>query len=71
MLAKEDHQKSVNEVEKCHAVMMCQFGKIKQTHERLEQNGKCYTVIVCFIPHAECLEAQQNSLILGISQGEG
>lgn len=41
MLAKEDHQKSMNEVEKCYAVITCQFGTIKGAHERLEQNGKC------------------------------
>ncbi|XP_067322965.1 coiled-coil domain-containing protein 73 [Anolis sagrei] len=38
MLAKEDHQKSLNEFEKCHAVITGQFGIIKSNHERLEQN---------------------------------
>lgn len=40
MSAKEDHQKRLNEVEKCYAVITCQFGTIKGAHERLEQSGK-------------------------------
>ncbi|KAF7245592.1 Coiled-coil domain-containing protein 73 [Varanus komodoensis] len=38
MLAKEDHQKNLNEFEKCHAVIIYQFELIKGKHERLEQN---------------------------------
>uniref|UniRef100_A0A670HMG7 Coiled-coil domain containing 73 n=1 Tax=Podarcis muralis TaxID=64176 RepID=A0A670HMG7_PODMU len=38
VLAKEDHQKSLNEVEKCHTVITSQLRKIKDAHARLEQN---------------------------------
>lgn len=59
MLAKEDHQKSVSEVEKCHAIMTCQFGIIKGTHERLERNGK-YVILLLYVPALmnECCTAK-------------
>nr|XP_020651261.1 coiled-coil domain-containing protein 73-like [Pogona vitticeps] len=37
-LAKEDQQKNMNEFEKCHATITCQFGILRGSHERLEQN---------------------------------
>lgn len=40
LLTKEDHQKNVNEFEKCHATITCQFRILKSSHERLEENGK-------------------------------
>ncbi|KAJ7344512.1 hypothetical protein JRQ81_000462 [Phrynocephalus forsythii] len=53
LLAKEDHQKNVNEFEKCHATITCQFGILKDSHERLEQNGKlsntCRLLPICFL----------------------
>ncbi|XP_025021679.1 coiled-coil domain-containing protein 73-like [Python bivittatus] len=36
--AKEDHQKRLNEFEKCHAVIMNQFEIIKGAHGKLEKN---------------------------------
>ncbi|XP_020651261.3 coiled-coil domain-containing protein 73 isoform X1 [Pogona vitticeps] len=38
LLAKEDQQKNMNEFEKCHATITCQFGILRGSHERLEQN---------------------------------
>ncbi|XP_074854640.1 coiled-coil domain-containing protein 73 [Carettochelys insculpta] len=37
-MAKEEHHKKLNEVEKCYATITCQFGMIKEAHEKLEQN---------------------------------
>ncbi|XP_026507018.1 coiled-coil domain-containing protein 73 [Terrapene carolina triunguis] len=38
IMAKEEHHKKLNEVEKCYATITCQFGMIKEAHEKLEQN---------------------------------
>nr|XP_042713216.1 coiled-coil domain-containing protein 73 [Chrysemys picta bellii] len=38
IMAKEEHHKKLNEVEKCYATITCQFGMIKAAHEKLEQN---------------------------------
>nr|XP_031315701.1 coiled-coil domain-containing protein 73 [Camelus dromedarius] len=38
LLAKEDHQKQLNEVEKYYATITGQFGLVKESHEKLEQN---------------------------------
>ncbi|XP_067388213.1 coiled-coil domain-containing protein 73 [Emydura macquarii macquarii] len=38
IMAKEEHHKKLNEVEKFYASITCQFGMIKGTHEKLEQN---------------------------------
>nr|XP_020819559.1 coiled-coil domain-containing protein 73 [Phascolarctos cinereus] len=38
LLAKEDHHKQLNEVEKYYATITCQFGMVKESHEKLEQN---------------------------------
>ncbi|KAM5222433.1 LOW QUALITY PROTEIN: coiled-coil domain-containing protein 73 [Hipposideros larvatus] len=38
LLAKEDHQKQLNEIEKCYTTITGQFGSVKETHEKLEQN---------------------------------
>ncbi|XP_074086534.1 coiled-coil domain-containing protein 73 [Macrotis lagotis] len=38
LLAKEDHQQQLNEIEKYYATIMCQFGMVKESHEKLEQN---------------------------------
>ncbi|CAM5121071.1 unnamed protein product [Eretmochelys imbricata] len=38
IMAKEEHHKKLNEVEKCYATITCQFGMIKGAHEKLEQN---------------------------------
>ncbi|XP_029064359.1 coiled-coil domain-containing protein 73 isoform X6 [Monodon monoceros] len=37
-LAKEDHQKQLNEIEKYYATITGQFGLVKENHEKLEQN---------------------------------
>ncbi|KAG8510763.1 Coiled-coil domain-containing protein 73, partial [Galemys pyrenaicus] len=37
-LAKEDHQKQLNEVEKYYTTLTGQFGLVKESHEKLEQN---------------------------------
>ncbi|KAM4723150.1 coiled-coil domain-containing protein 73 [Rhinophrynus dorsalis] len=38
ILAKEDHIKQLSEFEKCFAAITCQFGMVKEAHEKLEQN---------------------------------
>ncbi|XP_036619565.1 coiled-coil domain-containing protein 73 [Trichosurus vulpecula] len=38
LLAKEDHHKQLNEIEKYYATITCQFGMVKGSHEKLEQN---------------------------------
>ncbi|XP_058402182.1 coiled-coil domain-containing protein 73 [Diceros bicornis minor] len=38
LLAKEDHQKQLNEIEKYYATITGQFGLVKENHEKLEQN---------------------------------
>ncbi|KAF4009362.1 hypothetical protein G4228_000294 [Cervus hanglu yarkandensis] len=38
LLAKEDHQKQLNEIEKYYAIITGQFGLVKENHEKLEQN---------------------------------
>ncbi|KYO21969.1 coiled-coil domain-containing protein 73 isoform D [Alligator mississippiensis] len=38
LMAKEEHHRKLNEVEKCYATITCQFGMIKGAHEKLEQN---------------------------------
>ncbi|XP_019594075.2 coiled-coil domain-containing protein 73 [Rhinolophus sinicus] len=38
LMAKEDHQKQLNEIEKCYATVTGQFGLVKENHEKLEQN---------------------------------
>ncbi|XP_036282262.1 coiled-coil domain-containing protein 73 isoform X1 [Pipistrellus kuhlii] len=38
LLAKEDHQKQLNEIEKYYATVTGQFGLVKESHEKLEQN---------------------------------
>ncbi|XP_068410298.1 coiled-coil domain-containing protein 73 [Eschrichtius robustus] len=37
-LAKEDHQKQLNEIEKYYGTITGQFGLVKENHEKLEQN---------------------------------
>ncbi|XP_007497284.2 coiled-coil domain-containing protein 73 isoform X1 [Monodelphis domestica] len=37
-LAKEDHQKQLNEIEKYYATITCQFGMVKESHKKLDQN---------------------------------
>ncbi|XP_070482701.1 coiled-coil domain-containing protein 73 isoform X10 [Equus przewalskii] len=38
LLAKEDHQKQLNEIEKYYATITGQFGLVKEDHKKLEQN---------------------------------
>ncbi|XDB57653.1 hypothetical protein AB1E18_011091 [Capra hircus] len=38
LLAKEDHQKQLNEIEKYYTIITGQFGLVKENHEKLEQN---------------------------------
>uniref|UniRef100_A0A8D1TJI1 Coiled-coil domain containing 73 n=1 Tax=Sus scrofa TaxID=9823 RepID=A0A8D1TJI1_PIG len=38
LLAKEDHQKQLNEIEKYYATITGQFGLVKESHEKLEQS---------------------------------
>ncbi|XP_014390438.1 PREDICTED: coiled-coil domain-containing protein 73 [Myotis brandtii] len=38
LLAKEDHQKQLNEIEKYYATITGQFGLVKESHGKLEQN---------------------------------
>ncbi|XP_039089326.1 coiled-coil domain-containing protein 73 isoform X2 [Hyaena hyaena] len=38
LLAKEDHQRQLNEIEKYYATITGQFGLVKENHEKLEQN---------------------------------
>ncbi|XP_051822921.1 coiled-coil domain-containing protein 73 isoform X1 [Antechinus flavipes] len=38
LLAKEDHHKQLNEIEKYYATITCQFTMVKESHEKLEQN---------------------------------
>ncbi|XP_021541015.1 coiled-coil domain-containing protein 73 [Neomonachus schauinslandi] len=38
LLAKEDHQKQLNEIEKYYGTITGQFGLVKENHEKLEQN---------------------------------
>ncbi|XP_076970439.1 coiled-coil domain-containing protein 73 isoform X2 [Tamandua tetradactyla] len=38
LLAKEDHHKQLNEIEKYYATITSQFGLVKENHEKLEQN---------------------------------
>ncbi|XP_047735331.1 coiled-coil domain-containing protein 73 isoform X2 [Prionailurus viverrinus] len=38
LLAKEDHQKQLNEIEKYYATITGQFGLVKENHGKLEQN---------------------------------
>uniref|UniRef100_A0A673TX96 Coiled-coil domain containing 73 n=1 Tax=Suricata suricatta TaxID=37032 RepID=A0A673TX96_SURSU len=38
LLAKEDHQKQLNEIEKYYATITGQFGLVRENHEKLEQN---------------------------------
>ncbi|XP_019406565.1 PREDICTED: coiled-coil domain-containing protein 73 [Crocodylus porosus] len=38
LMAKEEHHRKLNEVEKCYATITCQFGMTKEAHEKLEQN---------------------------------
>ncbi|XP_027437352.2 coiled-coil domain-containing protein 73 isoform X5 [Zalophus californianus] len=38
LLAKEDHQKQLNEIEKYYGMITGQFGLVKENHEKLEQN---------------------------------
>ncbi|XP_072475335.1 coiled-coil domain-containing protein 73 isoform X2 [Notamacropus eugenii] len=38
LLAKEDHHKQLNEIEKYYTTIACQFGMVKESHEKLEQN---------------------------------
>lgn len=47
LMAKEEHHRKLNEVEKCYATITCQFGMIKGAHEKLEQNGKYALNIAC------------------------
>uniref|UniRef100_G3T452 Coiled-coil domain containing 73 n=1 Tax=Loxodonta africana TaxID=9785 RepID=G3T452_LOXAF len=37
-LAKEDHHKQLNEIEKYYAIITGQFGLVKENHEKLERN---------------------------------
>lgn len=39
LLAKEDHQKQLNEIEKYYGTITGQFGSVKENHEKLERNG--------------------------------
>ncbi|XP_068947466.1 coiled-coil domain-containing protein 73 [Petaurus breviceps papuanus] len=38
LLAKEDHHKQLSEIEKYYATITCQFGMVKESHGKLEQN---------------------------------
>ncbi|XP_072615173.1 coiled-coil domain-containing protein 73 isoform X2 [Vulpes vulpes] len=38
LLAKEDHQKQLNEIEKYYGTITGQFGSVKENHEKLERN---------------------------------
>ncbi|XP_007941474.1 coiled-coil domain-containing protein 73 [Orycteropus afer afer] len=38
LLAKEDHHKQLNEIEKYYAIITDQFGLVKENHQKLEQN---------------------------------
>ncbi|XP_044536586.1 coiled-coil domain-containing protein 73 [Gracilinanus agilis] len=38
LLAKEDHQKQLSEIEKYYATITCQFGMVKESHKKLDQN---------------------------------
>ncbi|XP_045871561.1 coiled-coil domain-containing protein 73 [Meles meles] len=38
LLAKEDHQKQLNEIEKYYGTITGQFGLVKENHEKLERN---------------------------------
>ncbi|XP_013358436.1 PREDICTED: coiled-coil domain-containing protein 73 [Chinchilla lanigera] len=38
LLAKEDYHKQLNEIEKCYATVTNQFGLVKESHVKLEQN---------------------------------
>lgn len=40
LLAKKDHHKQQNEIEKYYVTIAGQFGLVKENHEKLEQNGR-------------------------------
>lgn len=54
LTAKEEHQKKLNEVERCYATIACQFGIVKGVHGKLEHSGMYvlnvlqHLVLLCF-----------------------
>ena len=39
LTAREEHHKKLNEVERCYATIVCQFGIVKGVHGQLEHSG--------------------------------
>jgi len=39
LTVREEHNKKLNEVERCYATIACQFGIVKGVHGKLEHSG--------------------------------
>ena len=46
LLAKKDHHKQQNEIEKYQVTIAGQFGLVKENHEKLEQNERTQEQII-------------------------
>lgn len=61
LTAKEEHQKKLNEVERCYATIASQFGMVKGVHGKLEHSGMCVLNVLQFLLCFDSMKTPNNS----------
>lgn len=59
--AKEEHQKKLNEIERCYATIASQFGVVKGVHGKLEHSGMCVFDVLQFLLCFDTMKTPEDS----------